>query len=39
MSEHAQDLAPHLAKVREIQIPRVPFNLERLCALAAELTG
>jgi len=39
MSGYAQDPPPHLAKAREILILRKPFNLERLCALAAEMTA
>jgi CheY-like chemotaxis protein len=39
MSGYAQDPPPHLVKAREIQILRKPFNLERLCALVAEMTA
>jgi hypothetical protein len=28
-----------MLKAREIQIPHKPFNLERLCVLAAEMTA
>jgi hypothetical protein len=38
MTGYAQMPPPALLKQAEIQILHKPFNLERLCALAAELT-
>jgi CheY-like chemotaxis protein len=37
MTGYAQAPPPALLKQAEVQILRKPFNLERLCALAAEL--
>jgi CheY-like chemotaxis protein len=39
MTGYAQDPPPQLLKAREIQILHKPFNLERLCALAAQMTA
>jgi len=39
MTGYAQDPPPQLLKAREIQILHKPFNLERLCTLAAEMTA
>jgi len=38
MTGYAQAPPPALLKQAEVQILHKPFNLERLCALAAELT-
>jgi CheY-like chemotaxis protein len=39
MTGYAQNPPPQVLKARDIQILRKPFNLERLCALAAEMTA
>jgi CheY-like chemotaxis protein len=39
MTGYAQDPPPHLLRQAEVQVLHKPFNLERLCALAAELTA
>jgi CheY-like chemotaxis protein len=39
MTGYAQAPPPELLRQAEIQILHKPFNLERLCALAAEMTG
>ncbi|HMH64434.1 MAG TPA: response regulator [Rhizomicrobium sp.] len=39
MTGYAQEPPPPVLKAREIQILHKPFNLERLCALAAEMTA
>ena len=39
MTGYAQEPPPQVLKAREIQILHKPFNLERLCALAAEMTA
>jgi CheY-like chemotaxis protein len=39
MTGYAQDPPPQVLKAREIQILHKPFNLERLCALAAQMTA
>ena len=39
MTGYAQAPPPQVLKAREIQILHKPFNLERLCALAAEMTA
>jgi CheY-like chemotaxis protein len=39
MTGYAQEPPPHVLKAREIQILHKPFNLERLCALAAQMTA
>ena len=39
MTGYSGDPPPHLVKAAEIQILHKPFNLERLCALAAEMTA
>ncbi len=38
MTGYAQEPPPALLKQADVQILHKPFNLERLCALAAELT-
>ena len=38
MTGYAQEPPPALLKQAEVQILHKPFNLERLCALAAEMT-
>lgn len=38
MTGYAQDPPPAVLKKADVQILHKPFNLERLCALAAELT-
>jgi CheY-like chemotaxis protein len=38
MTGYAQDPPPALLRQADVQILHKPFNLERLCALAAELT-
>jgi len=39
MTGYSGEPPPHLVKAAEIQILHKPFNLERLCALAAEMTA
>jgi CheY-like chemotaxis protein len=39
MTGYAQEPPPQMLKAREIQILHKPFNLERLCAIAAEMTA
>ena len=39
MTGYAQEPPPQVLKAREIQILHKPFNLERLCALAAQMTA
>jgi CheY-like chemotaxis protein len=39
MTGYAQDPPPALLRQTEVQVLHKPFNLERLCALAAELTA
>jgi CheY-like chemotaxis protein len=39
MTGYAEDPPPQFLKVRDIQILHKPFNLEKLCALAAEMTA
>jgi len=39
MTGYSQDPPPQVLKTREIQILHKPFNLERLCALAVEMTA
>ncbi len=39
MTGYSQEPPPQLLKTREIQILHKPFNLERLCSLAAEMTA
>ena len=39
MTGYAQEPPPQLLKAAEVQILHKPFNLERLCALAAEMTA
>jgi CheY-like chemotaxis protein len=39
MTGYSQEPPPGVLKAREIQILHKPFNLEKLCALAAEMTA
>ncbi|MDB5735773.1 MAG: hypothetical protein JWN16_2410 [Alphaproteobacteria bacterium] len=39
MTGYAQEPPPQVLKAREIQILHKPFNLEKLCALAAEMVA
>lgn len=39
MTGYAQDPPPQFLKARDIQILHKPFNLEKLCTLAAEMVG
>jgi len=39
MTGYAQEPPPQVLKARDIQILHKPFNLERLCALAAQMTA
>jgi CheY-like chemotaxis protein len=39
MTGYSQDPPPAIQKIRDLQILRKPFNLERLCTLAAEMTA
>jgi CheY-like chemotaxis protein len=39
MTGYAHEPPPQMLKAREIQILHKPFNLERLCAMAAEMTA
>ena len=39
MTGYSQEPPPSIQKIQDIQILRKPFNLERLCALAAEMTA
>jgi len=39
MTGYTQSPPPEVLKARDIQILHKPFNLERLCALAAEMTA
>jgi CheY-like chemotaxis protein len=39
MTGYSQEPPPTIQRIRDIQILRKPFNLERLCALAAQMTG
>ncbi len=39
MTGYAQDPPPQFLKARDIQILHKPFNLEKLCTLAAEMTA
>ncbi|HEX4026371.1 MAG TPA: response regulator [Rhizomicrobium sp.] len=39
MTGYSQDPPPHLLRSAGVQILHKPFNLERLCALAAEMTA
>jgi CheY-like chemotaxis protein len=39
MTGYAQDPPAHLLKAADVQILHKPFDLERLCALAAEMTA
>jgi CheY-like chemotaxis protein len=39
MTGYSQDPPPHILKTAVIQILHKPFSLERLCALAAEMTA
>ena len=39
MTGYSQEPPPTIQKIRDLQILRKPFNLERLCTLAAEMTA
>jgi len=39
MTGYAQDPLPQTLKARDIKVLHKPFNLERLCALATQLTA
>ena len=39
MTGYAQEPPPAVLKAREIQILHKPFNLEKLCAMAAQMIG
>ena len=39
MTGYAQEPPPAVLKAREIQILHKPFNLEKLCAMAAQMVG
>jgi CheY-like chemotaxis protein len=39
MTGYSQEPPPSIQKIPDLQILRKPFNLERLCALAAEMTA
>ena len=39
MTGYAQEPPPAVLRARKIQILHKPFNLEKLCALAAEMVG
>jgi CheY-like chemotaxis protein len=39
MTGYAQEPPPQLLKARDIQILHKPFNLEKLCAMAAEMVA
>ena len=39
MTGYAQDPPPQFLKAREIQILHKPFNLEKLCSIAVEMTA
>ena len=39
MTGYSQEPPPTILKLRDIQVLRKPFNLERLCALATEMTA
>jgi CheY-like chemotaxis protein len=39
MTGYSQEPPPTILKFKDVQILRKPFNLERLCALAAEMTA
>ena len=39
MTGYSQEPPPAIQRIRDIQILRKPFNLERLCALAAQMTA
>lgn len=39
MTGYAQEPPPAVLRAREVQILHKPFNLEKLCALAAEMVG
>ena len=39
MTGYSQDPPPHLVKAAGVQILHKPFSLEKLCALAAEMTA
>lgn len=39
MTGYAQEPPPGVLRAREVQILHKPFNLEKLCALAAQMVG
>jgi DNA-binding NtrC family response regulator len=39
MTGYSQEPPPSIKRMGDIQVLRKPFNLERLCALAAEMTA
>jgi two-component system cell cycle sensor histidine kinase/response regulator CckA len=39
MTGYSQDPPPHFLKARDIQILHKPFNLEKLCSVALEMTA
>jgi len=39
MTGYSQEPPPAIQRIRDIQILRKPFNLERLCALATQMTA
>ena len=39
MTGYSQDPPPHFLKARDIQILHKPFNLEKLCSAALEMTA
>jgi CheY-like chemotaxis protein len=39
MTGYSQEPPPQVLKAREVQILHKPFNLEKLCALAAQMTA
>ena len=39
MTGYSQEPPPTILRLRDIQVLRKPFNLERLCTLAAEMTA
>ena len=39
MTGYSHEPPPTIQKIRDLQILRKPFNLERLCVLAAEMTA
>ena len=39
MTGYSQEPPPFIKEIQDIQILRKPFNLEKLCALATEMTA